>query len=166
MSYSTAPRFPAACTVVSRNYLSDARVVAESYLKHHPGAHFYTLVIDGDEGGKVEQALSPARFITPDDLDTLSFSDLSFRCTATELCCTLKPGLIRLLFRKYHEREVIYFDSDLLIMRRLDEAIGALATTSILLTPHLLKPIPRDGLRPAEEDILQAGAFNLGFLAV
>ena len=35
-----------ACTIISGNYLSHARVLAESFLEHNPGGRFVTLVID------------------------------------------------------------------------------------------------------------------------
>jgi uncharacterized protein (DUF1015 family) len=36
----------------------------------------------------------------------------------------------------------------------------------IALIPHLTEPIPDDGRKPSEEDILIAGAYNLGFVAL
>ena len=158
--------WPAACTVITSNYLSDARVLAASYLQHHPGARFYTLVIDGLPDDSECAHPDAGVMISAEDLELPFLSDLYFKCNATELCCTAKPALIRLLFNRYKEREVIYLDSDILVMRRFDEAIGALACSNIVLTPHLLQPIPLDGRRPGDEDILAAGSFNLGFLAV
>ena len=32
-----------------------------------------------------------------------------------------------------------------------------------MVNPHLTAPMPRDGLRPSETDILISGSFNLGF---
>ena len=37
----------AACTIVARNYLSQARILAQSYLEHEPNGRFYILVVDG-----------------------------------------------------------------------------------------------------------------------
>ena len=159
-------RWPAACTIITCNYLSDARVLAASYLRHHPGARFYTLVIDGLPDAPECAHPDAGVMISAAELELPFLSALYFKCNATELCCTAKPALIRLLFSKYKEREVIYLDSDILVMRRFDEAVGALSGTNIVLTPHLLQPIPLDGRRPSEEDILRAGSFNLGFLAV
>ena len=34
------------------------------------------------------------------------------------------------------------------------------------MTPHLTAPMPRDGHRPSETDILIAGSYNLGFVGV
>ena len=35
-----------------------------------------------------------------------------------------------------------------------------------MLSPHNLEPMPRDGRRPTEQDILIAGVYNLGFLGI
>ncbi|MBV8931510.1 MAG: FkbM family methyltransferase, partial [Kutzneria sp.] len=36
----------------------------------------------------------------------------------------------------------------------------------IVLVPHVLEPMPRDGLRPSEGDIMASGVFNLGYVTV
>src|SRR4051794_1605708 len=110
--------FPAACAIISGNYLSDGRVVASSYLQHHPGARFYLLVVDTLPNG-----IDPGpgvRLVDPHELDLPYFSELSFKYSPTELCCALKPTMLKLLLNKYGEQEVIYFDSDILVMRRLE----------------------------------------------
>ena len=38
-----------ACTIVARNYVAQARVLAGSFHSEHPASPFFTLVIDGDE---------------------------------------------------------------------------------------------------------------------
>src|ERR1051325_843435 len=130
--------FPTACAIISGNYLSDARVLASSYLKHHPGARFYLLVVDGldssvDAGPGID-------VIRPEELNVPQWSESCFKYNPTELCCALKPALLNLLLTKYDEEQVIYFDSDILVMRRLDELIECLPSANIVLTPHLLKP--------------------------
>jgi hypothetical protein len=37
-----------ACTIVARNYLAFARVLAESFLAIHPDSSFTTLVVDAE----------------------------------------------------------------------------------------------------------------------
>src|SRR5262249_37174970 len=58
-----ARRFPAGCTVISRNDLSFARVLASSYVQHHAGARFYVLVVDrlpkGVDSGPGIQLIDP-----------------------------------------------------------------------------------------------------------
>jgi GT2 family glycosyltransferase len=163
-SNATPQHPPAACTIISRNYLSHARILASSYLRHHRGARFYVLSIDalpdGWDPGK------GVRVIGPEELDLPFFSELCFKYDVTELCTAVKPALLSVLLTRYHEEAVVYLDPDILVMRRLDELLACLPTSEIVLTPHLLKPIPPDGLKPAEQDILVAGAYNLGFIAV
>jgi hypothetical protein len=52
------------------------------------------------------------------------------------------------------------------VLQPLAEVRRAVESAGIVLTPHTLAPIPRDGLRPSEEGILNTGVFNLGFLAL
>src|SRR6188768_489364 len=136
---ATSLRPPAACTIISRNYLSHARILASSYLQHHPGAHFYVLSIDvlpdGWDAGK------DVRVVGPEELDLPFFSELCFKYDVTELCTAVKPALLSLLLNRYHEETVAYLDPDILVMRRLDELTATLRTSEIVLTPHLLKPI-------------------------
>src|SRR5215510_11947074 len=109
-------RFPAACTIISGNYLSDGRVLASSYLENHPGAHFYILIVDGLPRGA---DVGNARIVDVGELDLAYLRELCFKYNPTELCCALKPTLLNLLLTKYGEERVIYFDSDILVMRRL-----------------------------------------------
>jgi GT2 family glycosyltransferase len=163
-SVSPTVRPPAACTIVSRNYLSHARVLAASYLRQHPGARFYLLVVDGvPEGTEVEAGV---RVLGPDDLALPYFYELCFAYDVSELCTAVKPGLLQVLLNRYGEEEVLYIDPDIMVMRPLEELRAPLAAASIVLTPAMLRPMPRDGKRPIDQDILIAGAYNLGFLGV
>src|SRR5262245_55853947 len=138
--------FPAACAIVSRNYLSDARVLAASYLKHHPSARFYLLVVDSQRPDI--DAGPGVCLIATEELKLPYLPELCFKYSPTELCCALKPTLLNLLLTNYNEEQVIYFDSDILVMRRFDRLIELLLAGDIVLTPHLLEPIPADGLQP------------------
>jgi glycosyltransferase involved in cell wall biosynthesis len=159
-----APEPPAACTIIARNYLSYATILAESYLRHSPGARFYILVVDP----LPPEAPVPkdVRVITPRELDLPSYFEMCLKYDVTELCTAVKPALLSLLLSRYQEPSVVYLDPDILITRPLRELNDEMASADVVLIPHLLDPIPRDGLKPTEEDILVAGAYNLGFLAV
>jgi glycosyltransferase involved in cell wall biosynthesis len=157
-------RHPAGCTIISRNYLSHARILAESYRRHHPGSRFYVLVIDQLPAGVV---VDPGvRIIRPEELGLPYFFEMCFKYDVTELSTAVKPSLVSTLLGACGETDVVYLDPDVLILRRLRELREALDGADIVLTPHLLSPIPRDGQRPSEEDILIAGSYNLGFIAV
>lgn len=163
-SASPYRRPPAACTIVSRNYLSHARVLARSWAEHVPGAPFYLFVIDDLPDGVGPGA--PATLLGPEDLGIANFHELCFEYDVSELCTSVKPSLLLLMLDRFQEEQVIYFDPDIMIARPLQELWKPLGEASIVLTPNLLRPIPIDGLRPNEQDILVAGAFNLGFVGV
>lgn len=155
---------PAACTIICRNYLSHARILAKSYLEHEPGGRFYLFVLDKLPDGV--RAGADVHVIEPDELGYANFSELCFKYNVTELSTAVKARLLSVIFNDYDEEELIYFDPDILITRPLDELKEALASANIVLIPHLLKPIPLDGRNPSEQDILTAGAYNLGFIAL
>ena len=155
---------PAACTIISRNYLSHARILAESYLRHHPDGRFYLLVVD-----RLPEGTDPGAGVTlidPGELRLSYFYEMCFKYDVTELSTAVKPTLLALLMDSYGEEIVIYFDPDILIFRPLNELLTALESSDIVLLPHVLEPIPLDGKRPNEKDILIAGAYNLGFVAL
>ena len=155
---------PAACTIISRNYLSHAKVLADSYLKQAPEGRFYLLVVD-DMPEHVDLDLRVCK-VSLADLEVENVFDLCFKYNVTELCTAVKPSFLRLVFDRFLEDQVIYFDPDILIFDQLRTLSAALDHADIVLTPHLLKPIPQDGRRPSEQDILIAGAYNLGFIAL
>ena len=156
--------WPAACTIVARNYLPQARMLAESYARQAPGARFYLLVIDGQPDG-IELGAHITR-VAMEELDLPGFAELTFKYDVTELATSVKPSLLSLLLDSRGEDAVVYFDPDILVERPLVELRDALATGDVVLTPHLLAPLPDDGKQPSEPDILIAGAYNLGFVAM
>jgi SAM-dependent methyltransferase/glycosyltransferase involved in cell wall biosynthesis len=155
---------PAACTIIARNYQSYAMVLAESYLRHEPGARFYLLVVDGRPA---ESAVPEGiHVVTGEELGLPSFYEMAFKYDVTELCTAVKPAFLSMLLNERGEGSVAYLDPDILVLRPLAELKDALRQSDIVLIPHLLDPIPRDGHKPSEQDILIAGAYNLGFLAL
>ena len=154
----------AACTIISRNYLSHACVLAQSFLEHEPGGRFYLLVIDPlPEGLDLDGRI---RLIRPEDLALPFYADMTFRYGVTELSTAVKPTFLRLLLHRHGEDPVVYFDPDILVTAPLDALRQALGSAGIVLTPHLLAPIPQDGREPTESSILIAGAYNLGFVGL
>lgn len=154
----------AACTIIYRNYLSHARILANSFHQQVPNGRFYLLVIDGlPRKARLEPNI---RVINIDELKIRTFYEMVFKYDVTELSTAVKPTLLMLLLNQFGEKHVAYFDPDILIMRPLNRLSELLQTNDIVLTPHLLTPIPLDGLKPSEQDIMLAGAYNLGFIGI
>lgn len=154
-----------AITICAVNYLPFAHVLGTSFLKYNSESKFSILVVDSK---KVEfERLAEFSYFSPDDLnlDKDTFENMALYYDVTELSTALKPSALKLLFQLGSEK-VIYLDPDIQVFDKLSELELTLNTESIVLTPHTLYPIPRDGLRPTEADILGSGTFNLGFIGL
>ena len=63
--------------------------------------------------------------------------------------------------------EVLYFDPDIVVLRRLDGLLKHFNTASILLTPHLTAPeTTLEAILDNEFSVLKHGIYNLGFVGV
>jgi glycosyltransferase involved in cell wall biosynthesis/SAM-dependent methyltransferase len=154
-----------ACTIVARNYLPLARVLARSFLEHNPGSRFATLVIDDREHALGED--EPFEVVHLDELvpDPAELHLLATYYDVMELATAVKPLLLMHLL-KHSDQPVAYLDPDIQVYAPLDPVEKGVQQEPIALTPHTLAPYPRDGLRPTEAEILGAGVYNLGFIAV
>ncbi len=151
-------------TIVARNYLPFAAVLARSLSRHHPDAEVCVWLLD--EGDYPDMACR-ARYrnvreaFAPDDL-----AGLRIYYDVLELATAVKPRLIEMHLAEGADR-VIYMDPDIAVFRPMDEVFEQLAQgASVVLTPHLTQPLPRDGRKPDDLEILTSGTYNLGFLAV
>ena len=91
------------------------------------------------------------------------FEEMSVRYDITELCCALKPSILRHFVER--GETAVYLDSDVRVFAPFAGLNEALQEHPFLLTPHLLEPLADDGREPRELAILLAGSFNLGFAA-
>jgi GT2 family glycosyltransferase/glycosyltransferase involved in cell wall biosynthesis len=150
------------CTVINKAWLAHARALAESLRAHEPDARLSVLVVDSIDGF-IDPSAEPYELLSPGDLQIAEFAAMSARYDVTELCCALKPVVMRHLLSG--EEPVVYLDSDVRLFAPLDGLREELAEHPFLLTPHLLAPLQDDGREPSELAILLAGTSNLGFAA-
>lgn len=127
--------------------------------EHHPGWDRFVLVVGG--------AVDDEEAFTSVPLAALPLPNrrqFCFRYSLLELNTAVKPWMFEYLFARGYDR-VIFIDPDIVIYSPLIEIDEAPADTFITLTPHLTGFIEGDE-HPSERTILQAGTYNLGFLAV
>jgi hypothetical protein len=151
------------CTIVARNYVPYARVVAAGWRRVHPGAPFCVLLLDG-EG---EDVVDGAGIITPEQLGLprRSLAQLRGIYGVAEINSALKPHLLRHLLDRGAD-VVVYLDSDTDIHGPLED-VGELADQGgIALSPNVLQPLAADGLSPSEFDLGRVGLYNSGSIAV
>lgn len=155
---------PIICTIITKNYLAHARTLAQTFLQYHPAGRVFVLLIDKefDNNDFASETFTP---ILINDLNIPRLRLMLFRYTMFELSCALKPYLLEYLFKKYGFNKICYFDSDFTINDSLDEIFTLLDSKLLILTPHLLDFL-EDGQHPDEQSILQAGAYNAGFIGV
>ncbi|CAN5521827.1 hypothetical protein BH24ACT4_BH24ACT4_20450 [soil metagenome] len=154
------------CTVATRNYLADARLAARSFVDHHPGSRFTILVVDGDRAPAATWTHRDVELVTPSQLGFPEDELLAMAAIYSpfEIACALKPVALRHVLA--HAEVAIYVDGDVEVLSPMVELVAATAAHDVVLVPHLLEPLPRDGLLPDEEAMLAAGTYNGGVLAV
>ena len=59
---------------------------------------------------------------------------------------------------------MLYFDPDIEIFGDVGHLADLAALHGVVVTPHHLRPLPRDGRTPTEADFLSRGIYNLGFI--
>lgn len=160
----TAPPLNA-CTIVSKNYICYARVLAESFLEHHPGGRFFVLLVDRNEG-RIDPAREKFELLEAEELGNVpNLPAFLFKYTLLEANTAIKPFFMEHLIERHGLGNLTYFDPDILITGPLDELAQHVAEHSIVLTPHLDQPID-DEAYPGEQAILMSGSYNLGFVAL
>ena len=153
------------CTIIARNYVAHARVLAESFQKVHPEGTCSVLVID-DPSGYIEPAEEPFELLTIDRIGLPDPARMAAAYDVMELSTAVKPWLLRHLLDRPGVDSVIYLDPDIQVFSSLEEVVERALRHDVVLTPHFTAPLPRDGRKPSEEDILIAGSYNLGFIAL
>jgi hypothetical protein len=155
---------PHGCTIVAGNYFAHGRVLARTFMEHHPDGRFTLLILDE----------TPT--LQPDDrFDVLQVSEIfegrelariRSMYGVMELATAVKPTFLRYLIDGGAE-SVLYLDPDIQIFAPLRDVVGLAVEHGIVLTPHLIEPHPRwDDLVPTEDIVMAAGIYNLGFIGV
>lgn len=153
------------CTIIARNYVAHARVLAESFREFHPTGNCSVLVID-DPTGFIDPAEEPFELLTIGEIGLPDPERMAAWYDVMELSTAVKPWLLRHLLERPAIDSVAYLDPDIRIFASLEEIERRAQRHDVVLMPHFNKPLPRDGRKPSEEDILIAGTYNLGFIAL
>jgi len=122
------------------------------------------LLID-DVGHKVQDREEPFHALRLSDIDLdaaeIHRMALLFR---GNIMATIKPWVFQHFLSKGAEM-VLYIDSDFMIFENLNNLAGN-GDDGVVLVPHVLSPVPRDGMQPDETTLLGSGMFNAGMFGV
>lgn len=151
-------------TIVSSNYWAFARTLMQSLAEAQPEWERHVLLVDRmPYAGLPDDGL----FLTTtvEELPLPRSKEFLFRYTIMELNTAVKPWMFAHLRQQGYQR-VVYLDPDIFVVQPLADVERMLQEgATAVLTPHLTAPLP-DQRKPTELDIMRAGAYNLGFLAV
>ena len=150
-------------TIVFANYGAHARVLMEDLKRLHPDSRRITFLI-GATAAEFPREES-FEVVRVDNANWLPFSEMKANYGTLELATAVKPFCFLWLAKK-SLKYIFYFDPDISLFQRLSEPLDLLqATSNAILTPHRLNPQISVGF-PRDRDLLQTGAYNLGFFAV
>ena len=156
----------AICGVIAKNYIAYTRSMVESFHKHNPGIEAYILVVDRSDG-YINPQSENFKVIFIDELISYDLLKVFFRYDIFEATCALKPFFMEYILDRYGISKLLYIDSDILVTADFSEIWELLDSHSMILTPHLLDPVPaNDRYIQSELNVLRCGVFNLGFLAI
>jgi FkbM family methyltransferase len=150
------------CTLACRDQLPAARVLRETFRRHHPNAQFALLVVDLPGTNRAE-----ADGLTFADigLDAQEFARLAMGCTAEQLRNVLRPRFLQHLLGT--GSTVLYFEPSVQVFGRFDDLLASLThDRPVALVPRVLRPLAVDGLRPSPADLAESGTFDPSVFAV
>ncbi len=151
-------------TIAARPEWALARVVAESFLRYHPDIPFFVLLAE-NPGNAIRPRDEPFHVLMPDDLALDSYAGLTTKLTRQELTYALTPDAIRHLHRRGY-RHVGFVKQESMFTGPIHHIMAQLEACSILLTPHLPRPLNGPDAFAREANILQSGIYNVGYLGV
>lgn len=153
----------AIATIVAQNYLSHARVLANSVHRFHPEIPVYALIADMFEPDAAEMR-EPFRPLTLADIHPSGLPASMENYTSKQVLAASKARLMRHLLGAGHD-SVVYMDADILVLAELDPLLLRAAKHSLSISPHFGPPRPGPGRFKREVELLTRGMFNGGFVA-
>lgn len=151
-------------TIASKNYFAYVRTLMKSLEDSNPHMDRYVVVVDELDD---EFVSLPRNFelLAVKELELPKPKCFQFRYEIMEFNTAVKPFAIRKLFEKYDR--VIYLDPDIYVYKKLQPVETALDMgNNFVFTPHFNGLFEDDGKHPGELDIMHAGIYNLGFIAL
>jgi hypothetical protein len=157
-----------AFTLCSNNYLAQAKTLGDSLKQWNPEYLFYIGLLDIKRTEIDYEAEIGYPIILCNEIGIPDFDDLWKKYNIIEFNTCVKPFYFQYFIKEFFPIDFLYYiDPDILILNDLTTIEKEFNETSkILLTPHILSPIPLDGKTPGENLFLNYGIFNLGFLGL
>jgi hypothetical protein len=151
-------------TIASQNFAPQIRCLYDSLRTHHADARLTLCLLEEDANPELFPT-GEFDVVLAKDVVGDGFYNMAYAYGITELATATKPFVLKWLLDR-GAQTVTYIDPDCFLFSPLEESSGLLNQgLNIVLTPHATEPI-NDACQPGEIDLLRAGTFNLGFIAV
>jgi len=102
-----------AFTICSNNYYHQARVLAASWLRHHPESRFFVILVDRVQAGLPYDVDPRVQVIPLEDLGLDALPTLVQKYNIIELNTAVKPAAFFHLFRLTGATKILYLDPDI-----------------------------------------------------
>lgn len=151
-------------TICSNNYLAQAIALGDTLLKYNPGYSFRIFLVDRKHES-FDYSRAHHEIIEIERIGISYFDELVLRYNIVELNTSVKPSCFKYMFNELKAENVIYLDPDIEVFAPFIELEVEFLKYDIIITPHFTSPLNDDKWQ-AEEDFLNSGLYNLGFVAV
>lgn len=155
-------------TICSNNYLAQAKALGDSILETNPEYRFFIGLVDtlSPEINYETEIGHPV--ILANEIGIPDFESLWEKYNIIELNTCVKPFFLEYFTNQYKDLSyLMYFDPDTFVFGNIaDIEAEFIDGKEIILTPHVLTPIPLDGKMPNEHLFLNFGTYNLGFIGI
>jgi hypothetical protein len=154
-------------TICSVNYLAQAHTLGESLRTQNPDYQYVIGLVDKLETKNIDASkLPPFQLLEIDKINIPDFEKMCSRYDITELNTAVKPFFINYFLKNFpHANNIIYLDPDIIVFDKLTHLEENLEKYNIVLTPHITTSY-NDNKWQSEEDVVNTGVFNLGFIAM
>jgi glycosyltransferase involved in cell wall biosynthesis len=155
----------AICTAVTFNHLHTAlnfvRAIRRTWRTAPP--IFIALVDHVDRARPGFEHISDVEFISPDTLDVPNLPWLLSKLSPAEVCCMLKPFVVRRLIDEGFDT-ILYADSDIHFFADGGPFVASIGAADFLVTPHLMSPLPfaEPWTRSTMGHLATGGVLNAG----
>ena len=152
-------------TLCSNNYLARAIILGQSVLQNNPGYSFKIGLVD-KRTDQVDYTSIPFDIIEVERIGITAFDDMFKRYSITELNTAVKPFYFQHFFNTFSKNDIcIYLDPDIFVFSAFTDLEKIMGENEIVITPHFTTPL-NDDKEQTENDFLNAGLYNLGFIAL
>lgn len=155
-------------TLCSNNYLAQAKALGDSLKKWDPDYQFFIGLLDLPNAEINYETEIVYPIILSKEIGIPDFDDLWKKYNIIEFNTCVKPFYFQYFIKTYSSIEYLfYLDPDTLVYNDLGIIESEFEDSAeLLLTPHILSPIPLDNKTPGENMFLNYGIYNLGFLGL